>query len=85
MKFSQLFSRISTDLPLKIIHSADLFDISDVELIDGVQSEYTNTTLYFGYLDQLSKNRLPAQCVLVRTAAAEALTEVTGDMAQTAG
>jgi hypothetical protein len=81
LKFSQLISQVSQDIPIKKIHSVDLFEISDVQLIDGVQSEYTNTTLYFGYLDQLSGNRLPAQCVLVQTAAAEALAGVEGDLA----
>jgi len=81
MRFSTLMKLISPDNPLKILHCTDLYEIFDVELIDGTQSEYTNTTLYFGYLGQLSGSALPAQCVLVRTPESEALTGLRGDAA----
>jgi hypothetical protein len=64
MHFSALIGQISQDLSVKIVHSDDLYEISDVALLDGVQSEYTNTTVYFGFPAQLAGGRLPAQCVL---------------------
>jgi hypothetical protein len=64
MRFSTLIGQISRDLPVKIVRSDDLYEISDVALLDGVQSEFTNTTLYFGFPAQLPGGALPAQCVL---------------------
>lgn len=81
MRFSTLIRQISGNNSINIVHSTDLFEILDVKLIDGVQTEYTSTTLYFGYYEQLSGEHLPAQCVLARTEKVEALTEVSGDLA----
>ena len=81
MRFSELIQRISVDDSAIILHHTDLFEISEIELIDGTQTEYTNTTLYFGYYEQLSGDGLPAQCVLARTEKSNALTEVSGDLA----
>jgi len=68
MRFSALLERISRESPVKTVQSADLYEISDVALLDGVQSEFTNTTVYFGFARQLPAGRLPAQCVLEEAA-----------------
>lgn len=84
MRFSELFQEISTENDVELIHISDLYEISDVALIDGSQEQYINTTLYFGYYEQLSSTRLPAQCVLVRSPQTQALTGTAGDLALTA-
>lgn len=81
MLFTTLLNRISSGNSVKIVHSADLFDITDVALIDGTQTEFTKETLYFGDILQLPTGVLPPQCVLVRTPESLALTEVSGALA----
>ena len=81
MRFTGLIAQLSRENSLEIIHSTDLFEISDVALIDGSQAEYTNTVLYFGYVEQLSFTHLPAQCILARSPTSEALTGAAGDLA----
>ena len=81
MRFSELISQLSSRDSVKMIHSTDLFEISDVELIDGVQTQYTNTVIYFGYYEQLPGRQLPAQCILAETPGAQALGQVPGDLA----
>ena len=81
MRFSTLISKISDKESIDMIHFTDLFDISDIELIDGIQTKYAKTTLYFGYYEQLKDGLLPAQCVLARTERTESLTNVSGDLA----
>jgi len=81
MRFSELFREISGKFEAEVLHSTDLYEISDIALIDGSQAEYTNTTLYFGYDEQLSGGRLPAQCVLARNARTAGLTGAAGDLA----
>ena len=53
MRFTTLMERISAGLPVKILRSSDLYEISDVALLDGMQAEFTNTTVYFGFPGQL--------------------------------
>lgn len=84
MRFSQLLQQISGGMTVQVLHTADLHEISDVALIDGVQDRYRPDTLYFGYAEQLSKGRLPPQCVLARNARSERLTGAAGDLALTA-
>ena len=64
MRFTTLMERISAGLPVKILRSSDLYEISDVALLDGMQAEFTNTTVYFGFPGQLPAGAPPAQCVL---------------------
>lgn len=81
MHFSELISDISAENSIKILHFSDLFEISEIELIDGTQAEYTNTTLYFGYYEQLCGSILPAQCILARTERTNTLKAESGDLA----
>jgi hypothetical protein len=79
--FSNLVESMSKQNFIEIKSITNIFDISDVALIDGRQSEYTNTTLYFGYYEQLPGGRLPAQCVLAKTEASSALQNIGTDLA----
>ena len=81
MLFTTLLNQISSGNSAKIVHSVDSFDITDVALIDGTQTEYTNETLYFGEYKQLPNGHLPPQCVLVRTAESAALADCPGALA----
>ena len=45
MRFSQLLQQISGDMTVQVLHTADLHEISDVALIDGVQDRYRPDTL----------------------------------------
>ena len=81
MLFSNLVESMSKQNFIEIKSITNIFDISDVALIDGRQSEYTNTTLYFGYYEQLPGGRLPAQCVLAKTEASSALQNIGTDLA----
>lgn len=81
MLFTTLLNQISSGNSTKIVHSVDSFDITDVALIDGTQTEYTNETLYFGEYKQLPNGHLPPQCVLVRTAESAALADCPGALA----
>lgn len=81
MLFTTLINQISVGNSVKIIHSADLFDIKDIALIDGSCAEYRNSTLYFGYFEQLPDGKLPPQCVLARTPASEALKSSSSSLA----
>lgn len=80
MMFTSLINAISTNTSAKILHSADIHNIEDVALIDGVCTQYLNNTLYFGYFEQLPDGVLPAQCVLVRTDAVKHLTDIQTDV-----
>ena len=81
MLFTTLLNRISSGNSAKIVHANDFFDINDVALIDGTQTEYTNETLYFGDFAQLTGGRLPPQCILIRTPETQALGEVSSSLA----
>ena len=81
MRFSSLIRQISDNKSIQIVHSTNTFEISDIALLDGFQAEYANTTVYFGYYEQLCGKHLPLQCVLARTENVNALTEVSGDLA----
>ena len=64
MLFSTLLRGISADKPVKIVRSSDNRDIWDVALIDGTSRDYPESTLFFGYAEQLPGGVLPPQCVL---------------------
>lgn len=64
---------ISKKIPIETVNVQDVFDISDVTLIDGVQKEYSRNVLYIGYYEQIGSKNLPSQCVLVRTNETSAL------------
>ena len=80
MLFTTLINTISTNTNAKILHSADIHNIEDVALIDGVCAQYLDNTLYFGYFEQLSGGLLPAHCVLVRTESVKQLTNIQTDV-----
>lgn len=65
VRFSELLSHISENISLKILQCNDSIETTDVALIDGSESDYCSTTLYFGYVSQLS-GIFPAQCVLAQ-------------------
>ena len=65
MRFSELTSQISDKIGFKTLQCMDSSEILDIALIDGSQSEYIQTTIYFGYVSQLG-SVLPAQCVLAQ-------------------
>lgn len=81
MLFTTLMNRISVGNSVKTLHATDLYDINDIALIDGSCAEYCNSTLYFGYLEQLPDKKLPPQCVLARTPASEALERISSNLA----
>jgi len=81
MLFSKIIKQIAGPESLKIINCTDMFDISDVSLIDGFQTNYINNVLYFGYYEQLAEGCLPAQCILVKTEKALALKNISTDLA----
>ncbi len=64
MLFTPLINEICPGTSLRILHSDDLFNISNVALIDGTQTEYDKETLYFGFASQIKSCSLPPQCVL---------------------
>lgn len=81
MLFSKIIKQISVQDFLKIINCTDMFEISDVLLIDGFQTNYINNVLYFGYYEQLAEGCLPAQCILVKTEKTLALKNISSDLA----
>ncbi|WP_094607675.1 hypothetical protein SPSIL_009680 [Sporomusa silvacetica DSM 10669] len=81
MLFSKIIKQISGQEFLKIIKCTDMFEISDVLLIDGFQTNYINNVLYFGYYEQLAEGCLPAQCILVKTEKTLALKNISTDLA----
>lgn len=68
MLFTTLINEISSGTTLKILRSKDSFNLTDVAFIDGTQIDYDSETLYFGYVEQLTGQELPPQCVLAQKA-----------------
>jgi PucR family transcriptional regulator, proline-responsive transcriptional activator len=81
MLFSGLISLISERIPIQTVNIRDIFDIKNTALIDGVQEEFQSGVLYLGYYEQIGSQKLPPQCVLVRTELTEALDAKSGDLA----
>ena len=67
MLFSNLFDYLKNEKTFNIVLncSTDLYEIRDVELLDGTQTRYAPDIVYFGYPDALSPDRQPSQCILV--------------------
>lgn len=81
MVFSYLVQQISEQIPVQIIHIEDTFEISDVMLLDGNQTDYRNFVLYIGYGEQLNFPPVPAHCVLVSGKEPGVWPETKGDLA----
>ncbi len=81
MLFSGLISLISERIPIQTVNIRDIFDIKDTALIDGVQEEFQNDVLYIGYYEQIDSQKLPSQCVLVRTRQTETMDATGSDLA----
>ena len=81
MVFSDLVQQISEQIPVQIIHIEDTFEISDVMLLDGNQTDYRNFVLYIGYSEQLNFPPVPAHCVLVSGKEPGVWPETKGDLA----
>ena len=64
MFFSQIISEITKKHPVRVVCVSDIYDIRDIALLDGQQSEFANHTVYFGYSKQLRRDKVPAQCIL---------------------
>ncbi|MCI9133330.1 MAG: PucR family transcriptional regulator [Lachnospiraceae bacterium] len=66
MLFTSLINEICPGTSVKLLHSDDLYNLSDVAFLDGSQTEYNRETLYFGYARDMVDHKLPPQCILAR-------------------
>lgn len=64
MLFTTLINEICVGTSVKLLHSDDLYNLSDVAFLDGSQTEYSRETLYFGYVEEMADRELPPQCIL---------------------
>lgn len=67
MLFSNLFRYLNEEklFTVTLNCSTDLHEIRDVELLDGTQTNYATDIVYFGYVNTLSPDIQPSQCILV--------------------
>lgn len=65
LRFRNLLEQVSHDLDIEIIKANDFPEVEHVQLLDGTQTAFDNTTVYFGYISVL-RTAWPAQCVVVK-------------------
>lgn len=68
MTFAMLIEKISDEYSIDILSKGSDFEIQDVALIDNKHDDALQSTLYFGYDNQLnSPTSVPAQCIIAGT------------------
>lgn len=65
MNFVHLTEKISRKCEIRVLCTSGDWEIQDVALIDNRQTHYNNSTLYFGYDNQIQHGQpMPPQCIL---------------------
>lgn len=67
MKFNDLITKISINIPITKDSCENQTEIIDIALIDGRQNSFQGNILYFGYRSQLERTENPpCHCILVK-------------------
>ncbi|NCB50635.1 MAG: CdaR family transcriptional regulator [Clostridia bacterium] len=65
MLFSELVNELAKKHPVSLLAASDSCDLQDISIIDGEQTDYCDSVVYFGYREQLPPDGpFPSRCVL---------------------